>query len=841
MASDLDHAVAACRTFGDALGRLAACLRIGSGGGLSQHEAACLEEDVRRLAASASSLIPRLSDASQKMQMTSHASEGLAGGVELQEPPQLGNMAVREEGQPAGDDTAVGTQEIDILLKQLDVVNGTIRLFDEMIAKQSLTPGSLLITPGTVEPEVVGSLRPEAVPQVPAIAEPLSPQHIAEPPSLQDKDKRNDQLVACPPACPEVAVVDSIQVVEISPVLGSPTMGESKLHQHGKVNSPDAETMPANILLPKQLDEEALGQEGARLADAEDTSQIASFLLATAPAIPPAAGPTVVQAVKSPAVPPQVQTEDPPCPKPAMEPKAAKEIQDILVPVPQPPAVVQPSSSFQPLAPSQRTLASHGKVRDNIFAEPLIPAAKRRRITSGSALQARAVEMLPPDGDTIEPFSQDVVAPSEVVLQELMIDAIEPCTATQGPQSSVMAPPLVRDGKPQDQAALPPPQDSQHGDSQPVEKASAHAKPTQPGVIKDDIMGDENKPPVVSATLAREAAPNILDVGTDDEDSANEGRGREIISQAMPQKPSAGKPEEAEAEKRVEMPSHSVMKVLFTGLAKQDVFRYKRCINRLGGIVVSSVPPPGENAADVRVVACCKAPQRGSKRPSLAASRTLKYLDAVLSGAWIVSAEWILDSNSADCWLPEADYELAGDSCAVGGPAQGRHHGHQLFKGLRMYFLGLDAQATCVTRSVSVGPGNRQEFGPSAVELQRLALRGGAEVLHQIEGVPDSASDPPCLSDAARAASDAPPRRRRKKSREPLRPVWWRQPLAILPCRTMVKENDQHALSQHGWTLVPYGWMLDCISSGAILPPDASMWRQTEACSSKSHAKGLRA
>ena len=45
----------------------------------------------------------------------------------------------------------------------------------------------------------------------------------------------------------------------------------------------------------------------------------------------------------------------------------------------------------------------------------------------------------------------------------------------------------------------------------------------------------------------------------------------------------------------------------------------------------------------------------------IAASRTFKYLQAILTGCWIVSEAWLYDSYRAGHPLPESDYEVHGD------------------------------------------------------------------------------------------------------------------------------------------------------------------------------------
>ena len=116
---------------------------------------------------------------------------------------------------------------------------------------------------------------------------------------------------------------------------------------------------------------------------------------------------------------------------------------------------------------------------------------------------------------------------------------------------------------------------------------------------------------------------------------------------------------------------------------------------------------------------------RASQRTAV--TRTLKFLDALLAGAWVLILDWILQSYVAGRWLPERGFEVVGDLVGMGGLRRGSYHGYELFAGLRIHFL---------LSSVS----ERSD------DLERLVLRGGAEVLRSICLLPDAAADPPHLS-----------------------------------------------------------------------------------------------
>uniref|UniRef100_A0A1I8IDV1 BRCT domain-containing protein n=1 Tax=Macrostomum lignano TaxID=282301 RepID=A0A1I8IDV1_9PLAT len=66
---------------------------------------------------------------------------------------------------------------------------------------------------------------------------------------------------------------------------------------------------------------------------------------------------------------------------------------------------------------------------------------------------------------------------------------------------------------------------------------------------------------------------------------------------------------------------------------------------------------------------------RESSSMSRVSERTLKYFQALVSGAWLLSFDWVSESLAAGSLLPESDFEIQGDlSCGVNhlGPARSR-------------------------------------------------------------------------------------------------------------------------------------------------------------------------
>jgi len=221
----------------------------------------------------------------------------------------------------------------------------------------------------------------------------------------------------------------------------------------------------------------------------------------------------------------------------------------------------------------------------------------------------------------------------------------------------------------------------------------------------------------------------------------------------------------------------------------------------------------------------------------MATSRTLKYFEALLSGVWVLSPEWLLRSAAAGSWLPEGEFELAGDTSGLGGPAAGRRHGSQLFAGLRMHFPapGAEPKRSSSAPSVIGRTSSRllqqqlEDDGgqPSPEELSRLASRGGAEVISTALPLPDAVIDPPFLGTDARRAGYLSPSMAAGRETVSSSP-WWRRPIAVVPggadkygnsTARSTSGGETSNLLEAGWLLLPSAWMLDCISRGELLAP----------------------
>eukprot|EP00438_Fugacium_kawagutii_P035865 Skav236468 [mRNA] locus=scaffold3359:13306:19529:+ [translate_table: standard] len=266
---------------------------------------------------------------------------------------------------------------------------------------------------------------------------------------------------------------------------------------------------------------------------------------------------------------------------------------------------------------------------------------------------------------------------------------------------------------------------------------------------------------------------------------------------------------------------HDKPNVLFTGFSRGDLHQLKQCVNRLGGSAVRDLPA-GRAAAETRVVVRCKVTDGGHQ---IAGARTMKYLDAVLAGAWVLSADWVHKSLEAGHWLAEATFELQGDTAMMGGPSRGRHHGPELFYGFRFHFVAWTVTVTrCLGLSEVLLP---DAEGPAPSELARLVRRAGAEVVDTLRTLPDAEEDPRHLADELLL-----PKRKRKRSSSSgkehcgLPDFWWRKPIMItVPSKAQGTkggrslERAAKLANELGWVTLPSSWMLDCISCGEVCLP----------------------
>ena len=163
---------------------------------------------------------------------------------------------------------------------------------------------------------------------------------------------------------------------------------------------------------------------------------------------------------------------------------------------------------------------------------------------------------------------------------------------------------------------------------------------------------------------------------------------------------------------------------------------------------------------------------QGDRR--IAATRTVKYLQAILLGCWVVTADWVEASVREGRWVDELPYEVVGDRITeyVGGPAKAR----------RARLLGLDGRALFEGATFVL---HEVEY---EAELGGLILTGGGRV----------------AAPAARAD-------------------------LLLTKHSEMTEGLEAQAEARGCAVVNQRWLFDCISAFKWLPTDGAYIQQVHA------------
>jgi len=751
------------------------------------------------------------------------------------------------------------TLEVQELLRQLDTINGTIRALDEMMAVESIpladcfsiaqsamlspetrpcvqNPGevaeALVPTPSTVPAWGAGRLVQSSIARL---------ESPSQAPGLD--------LMGPPPAAP--ALADSPQAAAPLPAPEQP--------QSAMVLWQEDEMEVAQPEEPQDFRGPALS--GRRLANAEDTVQVASLLCSPG----------------SPSSPPALQDAPPSDPSLQVVPvgEAAKEIGDggdrdlalaLALPArPLPlPNEIPPAGPTVPLpeAPGRRVVARASKRRSALPAVPRLPPL--------------------PDGDLIESFSDN---PLQNALQEPGPgNGQESCMpeGVQGAPRAPRAPSELEAGlhairspgfKELKELNLPPASNASTPRDHPKPKraltsfAGKHvidvtdfdvgpnpkrrregAKSSDPlkGQAGNTASGSyggsygsqrssrlrkskpQKDPRRVAALLFSQSMSQLSQSlsqklkanGRTPRRSIRVRKGGWILARG-PQgsDPNPGKPAPLGGLPSPLMSAPSAPErpdVLFTGFARSDLHALRTSVNCLGGLAVNSLTGGGNGRTNVRVVVQCTL----SEGQSVATKRSLKYMEGVLSGAWVLSSEWVHSSMRAGHWLPEVRFQLAGDLHALGGPARGRNHGPELFQGCRFHFVAIPPGKK---ENFCLSMGTEEEGRPTVGQLCRLVRKAGAQVLEAIQKVPDAEDDPPHL--AAAVLSSRSKRRPSATSSTQARPAlpryWWRRPIVVnVPEKESPGNRRSAKLARDlGWASLPAMWLYDCISHGEICLP----------------------
>eukprot|EP00043_Microstomoeca_roanoka_P000290 m.27338 g.27338 ORF g.27338 m.27338 type:complete len:703 (+) comp10232_c0_seq1:10-2118(+) len=145
--------------------------------------------------------------------------------------------------------------------------------------------------------------------------------------------------------------------------------------------------------------------------------------------------------------------------------------------------------------------------------------------------------------------------------------------------------------------------------------------------------------------------------------------------------------------------------IVTTGLTDTLKSEAQRLCRLVGGSIQSHMSP------DVtHIVTTCN--DKGQVK------RTIKYLQGVLSGCWILDASWLYACKNASNWVAEEAYQIQADNVAQGG-ARRAHASFErkeprLFDGCQFFFAK---------------PTDVEPPGPNETDLKALVLLGGGKVL----------------------------------------------------------------------------------------------------------------
>ncbi|ORZ25924.1 hypothetical protein BCR42DRAFT_17168 [Absidia repens] len=104
-------------------------------------------------------------------------------------------------------------------------------------------------------------------------------------------------------------------------------------------------------------------------------------------------------------------------------------------------------------------------------------------------------------------------------------------------------------------------------------------------------------------------------------------------------------------------------------------------------------------------------------------TRTIKYLLSIITGKWIVSTSWMIESIQVGYWLPEENYQIVGDKTSgiTNGPERGRRQRQGMDDGDPIRFFGKDD-----IRFFFYGDFSDHD---TKVKLLQLVRKGGGKII----------------------------------------------------------------------------------------------------------------
>ncbi|KAJ2062740.1 hypothetical protein GGI17_002247 [Coemansia sp. S146] len=376
-------------------------------------------------------------------------------------------------------------------------------------------------------------------------------------------------------------------------------------------------------------------------------------------------------------------------------------------------------------------------------------------------------------------------------------------------------------GRPRSRSRSPShvPETPEHMGEPDIEPIVAVAEsPVSETIDSQSRMGRKRKQPAVAKVSEVDSNLTLLDENAGDKAEPRAKRGR---PRATPT--STGKAISVHSKADVTAgDSAPNLCLLVTGLSEAQTTRLRRACKQAQSLgiaaSISLINSPAELLHDAAQVEqkdtkptfthVVTSPNKGDRT-----ARTFKYLVGLVSGAWVVRLEWLLESVKAKQLLAETEYTIAGDTAMPHSTLFGPRPVGQLFDGYSVYVWG--------------GGEKDKAAAHTQDELLDLIRVAGAEIRAECPAM--SADEEGSDNDETGGAASVGSRTHGDKAVSAL-PAKYRS-LFDIPVRKdktiiLLDLSDRQCTSfldtvmeQTGGTLAcrSKSWLFDCISANTIL------------------------
>ncbi|KAJ2017320.1 hypothetical protein GGI08_006932 [Coemansia sp. S2] len=235
------------------------------------------------------------------------------------------------------------------------------------------------------------------------------------------------------------------------------------------------------------------------------------------------------------------------------------------------------------------------------------------------------------------------------------------------------------------------PETPEHAGEPDIEPATVAIESPVPEVIDaPSRAGRKRKQPAVAKASEVDSNLTLLDENADAEDKA-EPRAKRGRPRATPT--SSSKEAKSVRSSKSDVTagdSAPHLCLLITGLSEAQTTRLRRACKQAQSLgiaaSISLINSPAEllhdtaQQKDPTFTHVVTSPNKGGRT-----ARTFKYLVGLVSGAWVVRMEWLLESVKAKQMLAESEYAIAGDTAMPHSTLFGPRPVGQLFDGYSVY------------------------------------------------------------------------------------------------------------------------------------------------------------